>query len=38
MNVVDFLTAMGPFIGKPARFFESLHELAHEADQSEREV
>ena len=38
MNVVNFLTAMGLLIGQPPQVFELLHELAHEADQAEREV
>ena len=38
MNVVKFLTAMGLFIGQPPQFFQLLQELAHEADQGEREV
>jgi hypothetical protein len=37
MNVVNFLTAMGLFIGQPSAFFGLLRELAHEADQARRE-
>jgi hypothetical protein len=32
MGVVNFLTAMGLFIGQPPAFFELLHDLAAEAD------
>ncbi len=36
MGVVNFLTAMGLFIGQPPAFFELLRDLASEADQAER--
>lgn len=35
-GVVNFLTAMGLFIGQPPEFFEFLRELAHEADSARR--
>lgn len=35
-GVVNFLTAMGLFIGQPPEFFEFLRELAHEADNARR--
>jgi hypothetical protein len=36
MGVVNFLTAMGLFIGQPNTFFELLHDLAAEADNAKR--
>jgi Ferritin-like domain len=36
MGVVNFLTAMGLFIGQPPAFFEMLYELAAEADAAKR--
>ena len=38
MNVVNFLTAMGLFIGQPPAFFRLLRELAREADAARREI
>jgi hypothetical protein len=35
-NVVNFLTAMGLFIGQPPAFFELLGDLAADADQAQR--
>jgi hypothetical protein len=37
MGVVNFLTAMGLFIGQPPAFFELLADLAQEADHARRE-
>jgi hypothetical protein len=37
MNVLNFLTAMGLFIGQPPAFFELLRDLAQDADQARRE-
>ena len=37
MGVVNFLTAMGLFIGQPKAFFELLQDLAVEADAAKRE-
>ena len=37
MGVVNFLTAMGLFIGQPRAFFEMLRDLAAEADAAKRE-
>lgn len=37
MGVVNFLTAMGLFIGQPPAFFELLRDLASEADAARRE-
>jgi Ferritin-like domain len=37
MGVVNFLTAMGLFIGQSNEFFETLHELAAAADAAKRE-
>jgi Ferritin-like domain len=37
MNVVNFLTAMGLFIGQPPAFFGVLHDLAEDADEARRE-
>jgi hypothetical protein len=37
MGVVNFLTAMGLFIGQPPAFFEVLRELAEDADHARRE-
>jgi Ferritin-like domain len=37
MGVVMFLTNMGLFIGQPKEFFETLQDLAAEADAAERE-
>jgi Ferritin-like domain len=36
-NVVNFLTAMGLFIGQPPAFFMLLHDLAEDADAARRE-
>jgi hypothetical protein len=36
-NVVNFLTAMGLFIGQPPAFFRLLHGLAEDADAARRE-
>ncbi|HEY6375287.1 MAG TPA: ferritin-like domain-containing protein [Edaphobacter sp.] len=36
MNVVNFLTDMGLFIGQSAAFFKLFHELAHDADAARR--
>jgi len=36
MAVVNFLTAMGLFIGQPPAFFELLHDLAEDADEARR--
>ena len=36
MGVVNFLTAMGLFIGQPPAFFEMLQDLASEADAAKR--
>jgi hypothetical protein len=36
MNVVNFLTAMGLFIGQPPAFFELLRDLAQDADNARR--
>ena len=36
MGVVNFLTAMGLFIGQPPAFFELLHDLAEDADEAKR--
>jgi hypothetical protein len=35
-GVVNFLTAMGLFIGQPPAFFELLHDLAEDADEARR--
>jgi hypothetical protein len=35
-SVVDFLTAMGLFIGQSPAFFELMHDLAADADQAKR--
>jgi hypothetical protein len=37
MNVVNFLTSMGLFVGQPPAFFEFLSHLAQEADQARRD-
>ena len=37
MGVVNFLTAMGLFIGQSAAFFELLQDLAEDADEARRE-
>ncbi len=37
MNVVNFLTAMGLFIGQPPAFFQTLKDLAEDADAARRE-
>jgi len=37
MNVVNFLTAMGLFIGQSPEFFQLLNNLAQAADAAERE-
>lgn len=37
IGVVNFLTAMGLFIGQPPAFFEMLKNLAAEADAAKRE-
>lgn len=37
MNVVQFLTAMGLFIGQSPQFFEVLNDLAADADRARRE-
>ena len=36
MGVVQFLTAMGLFIGQSKEFFELLHDLAEDADEARR--
>jgi hypothetical protein len=36
MNVVNFLTAMGLFIGQPPAFFAYLKDLAEDADKARR--
>jgi hypothetical protein len=36
MGVVNFLTAMGLFIGQPPAFFDLLHDLAEDADEASR--
>jgi hypothetical protein len=36
MNVVNFLTAMGLFIGQSPAFFTALQELADDADAARR--
>src|SRR5215467_233467 len=36
MGVVNFLTAMGLFIGQSKKFFELLHDLAEDADEARR--
>src|SRR5437667_3367213 len=36
MGVVNFLTAMGLFIGQPPAFFELLRDLAEDADEARR--
>ena len=36
MGVVNFLTAMGLFIGQPPTFFELLRDLAEDADEARR--
>jgi hypothetical protein len=36
MNVVNFLTSMGLFIGQSGAFFRLLHELAEDADEARR--
>src|SRR5215831_5493331 len=36
MGVVNFLTAMGLFIGQPPEFFELLRDLAEDADEARR--
>ena len=38
MAVVNFLTAMGLFIGQSKEFFELLRDLAEDADEARREV
>jgi len=35
-GVVNFLTAIGLFIGQPPAFFEFLHDLAEDADEARR--
>jgi hypothetical protein len=37
MNVVNFLTAMGLFIGQSPAFFAALSELAADADRARRD-
>lgn len=37
MGVVNFLTAMGLFIGQPKEFFDLLRDLAEDADEATRE-
>jgi hypothetical protein len=37
MNVVNFLTAMGLFIGQSPAFFAFMRDLASDADQARRE-
>lgn len=37
MGVVNFLTAMGLFIGQSNLFFELLRDLAEDADEARRE-
>ena len=37
MNVVNFLTKMGLFIGQPPAFFQALRDLAEDADAARRE-
>ena len=36
MGVVNFLTAMGLFVGQPPTFFELLRDLAEDADEARR--
>jgi hypothetical protein len=36
MGVVNFLSAMGLFLGQPPAFFELLHDLAEDADKVRR--
>jgi hypothetical protein len=36
MGVVNFLTAMGLFIGQSSAFFKLLHDLAEDADEARR--
>jgi len=36
MGVVNFLTAMGFFIGQPPEFFALLRDLAEDADEARR--
>jgi hypothetical protein len=38
MSVVNFLTAMGLFIGQSPQFFELLHDLAEDADEARRGI
>jgi hypothetical protein len=38
MGVVNFLTAMGLFIGQPPAFFRQLRQLASDADAAQREM
>jgi len=38
MGVVNFLTAMGLFIGQSKEFFQLLNELAANADAAQREI
>jgi hypothetical protein len=37
MGVVNFLTAMGLFIGQSPAFFALMHDLASDADQARRD-
>jgi hypothetical protein len=37
MGVVNFLTAMGLFIGQPPAFFELFSDLAADADRAKRD-
>jgi len=37
MNVVNFLTAMGLFIGQSPAFFATIRDLAADADQARRD-
>jgi hypothetical protein len=37
MGVVNFLTAMGLFIGQPPAFFDLMRSLARDADSARRE-
>jgi hypothetical protein len=37
MGVVNFLTAMGLFLGQSKEFFPLMRNLAHEADEARRE-
>jgi hypothetical protein len=38
MGVVNFLTAMGLFLGQSSAFFKLLRDLAEDADEARREL